>query len=148
MKRKCVIFDIDGTIADIDHRLHLKKHKEDFYSKAYADEPIVGVIAVLKMFLSNPDYTVIFLTSRPEWTRLTTVSWLHKHINLLNFSPYTLMMRPQGVDKKDYEVKQDIYMSQIKDLYDVELIIEDRQQVVTMWRGLGLTCLQTCEGNY
>lgn len=148
MKRKAVIFDIDGTIADINHRLHLKGKKNDFYGSAHADEPIAGVIAVLKMFLSNSDYTVIFLTARPEWTRLTTVSWLHRHIPSLGISPYMLLMRPDKEDKKDYEVKQDIYMNQIKDVYDVELIIEDRQRVVTMWRGLGLTCLQTCEGNY
>lgn len=148
MKRKAVIFDIDGTIANMEHRVHLKNDKDEFYGNSHADEPIEGVVSILKMFLSNPNYTVIFLTSRPEWTRLTTISWLHKHIPLLSDSPYMLLMRQDGENRKDYEVKQDIYINKIKDIYDVDFIIEDRQRVVNMWRGLGLTCLQTCDGNY
>ena len=36
----------------------------------------------------------------------------------------------------------------IKDKYQVDYVLDDRNQVVEMWRSLGLTCLQVADGDF
>ena len=57
-------------------------------------------------------------------------------------------MRKNGYNKKDSIVKKEIFDEYIKDKYYVEFILDDRNQVVDMWREMGLTCLQVAEGNF
>jgi len=57
-------------------------------------------------------------------------------------------MREVGDRRKDTEVKAEIYHRFIEPQYDVHYILDDRDQVVKMWRSLGLTCLQVAEGAF
>ena len=59
-----------------------------------------------------------------------------------------LFMRKQGDHRSDDEVKKDIYEKILKNLYTVELVIDDRNQVVNMWRDLGLSCWQVAPGDF
>lgn len=59
-----------------------------------------------------------------------------------------LFMRKDGDFRPDWEVKKEIYEKELKDKYEILGVFEDRTQVVQMWRSLGLTCYQVCEGNY
>jgi hypothetical protein len=59
-----------------------------------------------------------------------------------------LMMRKTG-DKRKYSiVKKEIFNEHIKGKYCVDFVLDDRNQVVEMWRKLGLVCLQVAEGNF
>ena len=58
------------------------------------------------------------------------------------------MMRKEGDHRRDSIVKKEIYDTLIKDEFDVEFVLDDRQQVVDMWREIGLKCLQVAEGNF
>lgn len=92
-------------------------------------------------------YEILFLTGRPELYRVETAEWIYQHVDLSK-SEYELFMRETDDYRLDYEVKKEIFNQQIADNYDVEFVIEDRKNVVKMWRELGLTCLQCQEGNY
>lgn len=77
------IFDIDGIVADITHRLHYMKEKnyEKFYSEeelAKDEEIVAGINLVNKLYKSDDSF-VVFMTGRPESTYTATRKWLYGH---------------------------------------------------------------------
>lgn len=79
------------------------------------------------------------MTGRPETYYDDAVEWLMTKCDLRP-GQYELMMAPPGMH--DVEYKKKVYKQHIEPNYDVDLVIDDRQPVVEMWRGLGLDCLQ------
>jgi hypothetical protein len=57
-------------------------------------------------------------------------------------------MRAEGDTRKDSIIKEEIYRAEIENKYNVLFVLDDRNQVVELWRRLGLTCLQVAEGNF
>ena len=57
-------------------------------------------------------------------------------------------MRADGDFRKDSEVKTEIYQRNIEQRWDVEFVLDDRNQTVRAWRTLGLKCLQVSEGDF
>jgi len=58
-------------------------------------------------------------------------------------------MRPEGNNEKDSIIKKRLYDQHIMGKYDIEFVLDDRDQVVEMWRNqIGLTCLQVAYGNF
>ena len=55
-------------------------------------------------------------------------------------------MRNSGDRRPDVEVKQEILDYLPKDR--IRCVLDDRDQVVDMWRKNGLTCLQVAEGTF
>ena len=74
------IFDIDGVVAEIGHRLPtLKKgdHRR-FYMGIPNDSPIQAGISLVK--LASEKSKIVFATGRPEWTSDMTEEWLFRHL--------------------------------------------------------------------
>jgi hypothetical protein len=85
------------------------------------------------------------VTGRYDTYRKQTEEWLKKYA--INYEK--LIMRKAGDKRKDSIIKKELYEKNIKDHYDVVFVLEDRDQVVKMWREeLGLTCLQVAYGNF
>ena len=59
-----------------------------------------------------------------------------------------LLMRGTGDNSPDIIVKKAIFDVYIKDNYNIEFVLDDRNQVVEMWRSLGLKCLQVQDGDF
>lgn len=57
-------------------------------------------------------------------------------------------MRPEGDKRKDSIVKAELFDKHIKDNYAVDFVLDDRNQVVKMWRDMGLKCLQVAPGEF
>lgn len=74
------------------------------------------------------------ISGRDEVCRKETIDWLYD--NGIHFKE--LHMRPKDDIRKDAIVKQEIYDNHIKGKYEVLFILDDRQQVVDMWRENGL----------
>lgn len=151
MKPKCIIVDIDGTIADIGHRLHFirdgKKDWDGFFAAAKDDAPVENVIVIVNnLALSlGVELDLIVVSGRPERTREATSAWLH----VSGVSVYDeLFMRPDGDHRPDHIVKEEILDRDILPHWDVLCSIDDRNQVVAMWRRRGITCLQVRDGDY
>lgn len=77
------IFDIDGVVVDISHRLHYMKEKN--YEKFYSDEEIAkdeeiaaGIDLANRLFDSDNSF-VMFMTGRPKSSDKATWEWLSKH---------------------------------------------------------------------
>ena len=153
MKQKAVIFDIDGTLADCDHRLHfiqqLPKDWGSFF-KASASDGVNYGISNLFWFLAWCKQTgkkieLLIVTARPETYKLVTEQWLVIH-ELHHYKE--IFFRKEGDFRNDDIIKKEIYKEHIKDKYEVMFVVEDRSRVVKMWRKLGLTCLQCAEGGF
>ena len=79
--RPVAVFDIDGVLADVSHRLHfLQSHPqrwERFFTAADRD-PLLHEGAT-RLRAALVDHEVIYLTGRPERTRTLTRRWLRRH---------------------------------------------------------------------
>lgn len=146
-----IICDIDGTIADCEHRRHYitnkPKNHDAFYAGVRDDKPIGKIIYLLGTLLEyHIPPSLIFVTGRPERTRKDTEWWLSEYLHLYPHD-YQMFMRKDKDYRQDYMVKQDILDKYI-DKSKVLFVLDDRDQVVQMWRRNGLTCLQVAEGNF
>lgn len=142
---KVVVFDIDGTLSNVEKRKHhLEKSPKDFDSFYLAmgeDDPRVEIIDLCNMHF-DAGWTVFLFTGRPESYRELTVTWLEKH----KVSYHELHMRPDAQRyESDYKIKQEMIE---KVGVKISLAIDDRDQAVRMWRENGIVCLQCAEGKF
>lgn len=75
------VFDLDGVLADVRHRLHhLQGRRKDwggFFADLAADPPLVeGVRLAVELAI---EHDLVYFTGRPEWTRAMTEDWLGRH---------------------------------------------------------------------
>ncbi len=135
---KAVIFDVDGTLAQMDGRSPFD------WDRVMEDKPKTEIINLTKMYKSA-GYKIIIFTGRDGCARLDTKEWLVDHE-----VPYDeVHIRPRGDQRKDSIIKKELFEENIRGKYFVELVVDDRNQVVDMWRKeLGLTCLQVDYGNF
>lgn len=137
----CIICDLDGTLALVNGR--------DIYdnSEVHTDLVNQGIKDLLYIYHTRTVSEVIYLSGRMDSAREVTEAWL-KANRLWWKDDQKLYMRPHGDYRKDSIVKQELYEKYIKDKYYVNFILDDRDQVVKMWRGLGLLCLQVYYGDF
>lgn len=142
---KVIIVDIDGTVAKTNGRGHYEYHKVD------TDLPNKPVIERVENYLGEGRGTIIFLSGREDSCRQLTYNWLMRHIVLDPSTDFQLFMRKTGDHRKDCIIKKEIFDAEIKGKYFVEFCLDDRNQVVDLWRAMGLTVHQVCsreEGNF
>lgn len=143
-----IIVDIDGTIANSEHRVHfLKQKKKDwnsFYESCDKDEGISEVISIVEN-MHDAGYNIIFCTGRPEKYRDKTTLWLASHLDV---TWDHLLMRKNGDYRADWVVKPELLLKHSISPKKVWFILEDRNQMVKKWRDLGYTCFQVAEGDF
>ena len=153
-KPKCILVDIDGTMALMNGRGPFDWHR---VGEDLPNGPVVDLVHIIADHLP-PDgerwgvppeqIEVIFMSGRDEVCREETEIWLDR----LGFFSHKLFMRPSlpdGVQQPaDSVVKLALFDEHIRHNYDVQFVLDDRQQVVDMWRRLGLTCLQVAPGDF
>lgn len=145
-----IICDIDGTIANCDHRVDLAQAGlwDDFHAKCPDDKPYHDVITVMRLLTMHPGISIIGLTGRSEKNRIQTLKWMEP----LPFQFDTLLMRPDDDYTKDVELKirllEEHFGSKAAVLNSVLCVFDDRDRVVAGLRDYGLTVFQPREGAY
>lgn len=141
----CIICDIDGTLA------HMKDRGPFDWDKVGNDEPnfpIMGILGTYKdQDRENPHWEpvrVILFSGRNEVCRKETEEWLDR----FDVEYDALYMRKEDDSRKDSIIKKELYEQHIQGKYNVHFVLDDRNQVVDLWRSLGLTCLQVAEGDF
>lgn len=149
---KAIIVDIDGTMANFDHRKDLLYRDvatgdyEESQKASRQDPPYVWCQNLVKIY-HDAGYQIIFLTARNEKYYTETAQWLNSHLE--DYIVYVLLMRPLNDDRPDDVVKEDIYRRDIALQFNVEFALDDRDSVVDMWRNrIGIPCLQVQKGQY
>ena len=141
MGQRCVIFDIDGTLADCTHRLHFVKHGKRDWDGFFAAMGAGGIVEPVRELLwavARGDFPIVICSGRPERYRDVMQNWLGR--NGIGYD--ALYMRPDGDFRADHIVKKQILDGMRADGFEPFLVIDDRQRVVDMWREDGLVCLQ------
>jgi predicted kinase len=148
MTMRAVIFDIDGTLANIEHRLHYLEGDKDwaaFFDDMQDDKPIEPIAELARLLHKAVEArhgleAVLIVTARPDradW-RQTTIDWLDLH----DIAYDRIYFRAEDDRRPDQLVKAEILQRILDDGYDPQLVVDDRPQVVRMWREHGLTTLQ------
>lgn len=140
-KPKAFLVDIDGTLAHM--RDYRKPYQWDKVHLDDVDEVIADIVNSLKE-TNACDYEVIVMSGRDESCREQTEAWLDKHGIWYD----ELFMRPEGDMRPDNIIKAELFDTHVRDNFDVQFVLDDRDQVVEMWRRMGLTCLQVAPGDF
>ena len=166
-----VICDIDGTLSDPAHRLHFVKdqkcvslgptsttmcsqktpgcmvsHRKDW--DAFHDEvgkdALKEPIAKLLGHFRTLGYHIIICSGRwiGDKCGKDTEEWLERH----GIQYDHLFMRQTHDSRADFVIKEEILELLPKD--KIAYVLDDRDQVVKMWRRNGLTCLQVSKGDF
>jgi hypothetical protein len=168
MNKNTVIFDLDGTLADIDARRELslkpngKMDWDVFFdaSNISLDLPNEPVIKMAQLFAAD-GFNIVIFSGRNDRSFNTTKSWLSKH----RVPFHKLVMRPDkflkwgdkiadgNIATQDMrfmpdEILKKHMLDAFVDIDDVFLVVDDRDKVVKMWRELGLNTFQVAPGNF
>ncbi|MBL4811262.1 MAG: hypothetical protein JKX69_02630 [Rhodobacteraceae bacterium] len=146
--KQTVLFDIDGTLADITHRRGYLDGDRPNWAKFNAtmgdDTPFEPICALYRTLWETGAYNMVLVTGRSADFRKITEQWL-----VWNALPYErLLMRKANDYRADYIVKEEILDRLLAGGEDIAFTVDDRQQVVDMWRRRGITCLQCDEGDF
>ena len=135
---RAVLVDIDGTVA-------LKGDRNPFdWGRVGEDRPNQRVIDVARALHAAGNVLVV-MSGRSEVCEPQTRAWLDTHLGVGYEGPH---MRPAGDYRKDSLVKAELFDAHVRDRYDVTAVLDDRNQVVNMWRSMGLTVLQVADGDF
>jgi hypothetical protein len=144
-----IAMDLDGTLADITHRLHFIQHERSkdkdwpsFFRASVDDKPIAPMIA-LAQSLVLAGHAVDIWSGRSDVVRFETEAWLNRHA----IGYRTLRMRRDGDYRKDCIVKQE-WLDGLPSFERPDIAFDDRQQVVDMWRRNGIRCAQVAPGDF
>ena len=145
-----VIF-IDGTVADVSKRVkYLQGEKKDwnkFYEGVEDDEVIKPIADLLCAVRDSYHIAVqtVCVTARPERIWYETVRWLDEKVG---FEPYKIFMRYDDDDRPEIEVKRDIVEYLRRERYHIVLAFANRDEIVKMYRDMGIQCCQVAESAY
>lgn len=139
---KTVIFDLDGTLANIEHRVHHvrggNRRWDLFHAECVNDTPIGPVVSFLQLIQEAQRWKIILVSGRSDIVRTETETWLRD-----NFIYYNeLIMRKDGDYTPDDKLKEQILDNLLASGHDILFTVDDRQRVVDMWRRRGIVCLQ------
>ena len=167
--KNTVIFDLDGTLANIDSRRDISmkpngKLDWDIFAAPNSilalDEPNAPVIKMAQMFKAD-GFKIVIFSGRNDRGFDATVQWLN------DFKvPFDLLvMRPDKFKDKSWpiadgnpatpdmrfmpdEILKKVMLDTFVDINDVFLVVDDRDKVVKMWRDLGLNTFQVAPGDF
>ena len=145
MAEEIVIFDIDGTLADVSERIHHVKKKPKnwnaFFQGMAQDKAIHSMVRLCNI-LHDSGIKIILCSGRNEEHRPQTVQWLAQQ----GVKYRELILRRDGDMRSDVIVKREMLAG--IDRSKILFVVEDRSRVVEMWRSEGLVCLQCAPGEF
>lgn len=144
---KTIIFDVDGTIADCEHRRHFVENNNDwksFKEQTVNDTPVQWVCDIAKRFIAQGDQ-VAFFSARNESEREITEQQIEMWIG---DGHKGLFLR-----ENDSYDPDEVFKANLADKFEeiggkIDLVFDDRNKVVDMWRARGTTVVQVADGDF
>ena len=169
MNKKTVIFDLDGTLANIDVRRDKSmkpngKLNWDIFAAPDSiknwDKPNDPVVKMAKLFHQD-GFKIVIFSGRNDRGFDATIDWL----TWWDVPFDLLVMRPDKFKDKSWpiadgnpatpdmrfmpdEILKKKMLDTFVDINDVFLVVDDRDKVVKMWRDLGLNTFQVAPGDF
>lgn len=136
-KQKCIICDLDGTLANIDHR-------DPYDASTCENDTLVKPVAgVLKNYF-DLGYRVYLFSGRSD----AYIEQTRKFLERGRVKYHKLVMRKDGDYRSDSILKEEMFNENIRDTHYVDFILDDRDQVVKKWRSMGITVFQVNYGDF
>ena len=139
MTRPLAVFDVDGVLADVRHRLvHVERRPKDwdaFFDAAPEDPPLATGIALA--LESARDCEVVYVTGRPERCRSDTLAWFTRH----GLPPGALSMRGPRDRRPARVAKLELLRRLARDRV-VAVVVDDDLQVCQAYEAAGFTVLR------
>lgn len=132
-----VIVDLDGTVALMNGR---NPYDHTTVDTDVPNRPIIWMVQAAH----HRGAQVIYMSGRSELARDKTRAWLNNHVGVAG----PLHMRAANDNRADNLVKRDLFDAHVRDKFNVVGVFDDRDQVVDLWRSMGLTCLQVGYGAF
>jgi len=160
-----VVFDLDGCLANIEHRLHHirgpgRANWDGFFEACVHDKPIWPVLAVIQSMIKS-DHWVEIWSGRSELVRPQTTEWLVAHGVLPYDGSRTspdpkvdarlgyrrIRMREHRDNTPDHVLKER-WFDELAPEWRPEIVFDDRRRLVDMWRSKGIICAQVAPGEF
>lgn len=135
-KYPAIMVDIDGTLATMKDRSPYDWHRVG------EDAPVQAVIEAVNAASREND--IIVMSGRDSACYDITFNWLSDHLE----PDFQLFMRAANDQRRDDIVKLELFNTHVRDKYNVKYVLDDRDQVVRMWRKLGLATFQVNYGDF
>ena len=137
MKPLAYIFDVDGTLANVDPYLHhvrgSNRDYEAFHEASIDALPNIEVVEMLNHAFFDQMHVIIVTSRMEKWRGLTSM-WLAKN----DIGHHALYMRGDNDYRSDYKVKSDI-LDNINKHWRVIHAVDDNPNVITLWEANGIT---------
>lgn len=134
-------YDLDGTLALFDNPNNIKSLN---YDREFQYDKLNYPVFDQLIMQQRAGYKIIICSGRNGEFEEVTKEWLGKN----GIHPDLFIMRAVGDRRKDFEIKEEMFREHILPNYFVNAIYDDRDQVVNLWRNMGLTCFQVAEGDF
>ena len=159
-----IVCDLDGTLADGKHREHFitgeTKDWDAYFAACGGDTPMVAGTVIGSLIAYGHDVEI--WSGRGEGpggvNRRTTGWWLHDNFSfvvpgLINGSPSRHIIRKLRMrEHKDYTPDEQLKLRWLQETRadgdNIDLVFDDRQKVVDMWRANGVPCFQVAPGDF
>jgi hypothetical protein len=129
------VFDVDGVLADVRHRLHFVERKPKDWTGFFAamddDSPLEVGIA-LAHDQARAGHAIVYLTGRNETYRRLTTAWMSRH----GLPEGRLVMRRDS-DRRPARVFKPDALRRIAERGRVVAVIDDDDAVVEVLRRAG-----------
>ena len=141
--RPLAVFDIDGVLADVTHRLHFLEHRpkdwDGFFAAAPDDPPLPQGVALAQE--AAADCEVVYVTGRPEQCRRDTVAWLRRHA-----LPEGRLEMRRGRDRRPARLAKPELLARLAGDRVVAVVVDDDEQVCDAYERAGWTVLRATWG--
>jgi phosphoglycolate phosphatase-like HAD superfamily hydrolase len=138
-ERPLAVFDVDGVLADVRHRLrHVERRPKDweaFFAAAVDDPPLAEGVALARE--SARECEVVYVTGRPERCRADTLAWFARH----GLPDGELRMRRER-DRRPARVAKPELLRTLATGRTVAVVVDDDPQVCDAYERAGWRVLR------
>lgn len=138
---------LDAILVDLDGTLCLLPEGFSPYDPAhYPHDKLNTAVSSVIYMAEETGVEVIYFSGREGTAsnRAATLEWLAEH----RLHHHKLFMRPEGDDRNDGVVKQEMFNDHIRDNYNVLFALDDRDRVVKSYRDRGIPVFQVNYGDF
>ena len=144
-----VIFDVDGTLMNVEHRRKFVDGSQQVDWKMFEAETVNDTrnehIFEIAENMHDAGHSIVIVSARKERQRELTEKQLSATMGV--FWDF-MFMRPDDSFEPDHQFKQRVLDELIRADWKPDMVFDDRNQVVDMWRANGIPCLQVAPGDF